>query len=192
MMYREVALDEEKIQEPKVRRGWHPRLPTRAGMSKCIERYLKEDQILLIKNQGSELLSIVDNIWAIRPINKMLLEYAAVDTRVTFLLLDHFKKRMPLSKSVNEERLRVASKRFVKYFRDLPTRTYDEYEKNAFLPLNIIPNVMRGRLDTSVPYGNTKCGGCKKSFRRSEFSKTQLRMGTQKCKVCKEIKRLDN
>ena len=192
MMYREVALDEEKFQEPKFKRGWHARVPTRTGMSKSIERYLKEDQILLIKNRGSELLSSQNNIWAKRPISKALLEYAAIDTRVTFLLFDHFKKRMPLSRSVNEERLRVASERFVNYFRDLPTRTYDGYEKNGFLPLHIIPNVVMGRLDTSVPFGNTKCVGCKKSFSRSEFSRNQLRMGTQKCEVCKEIKRLED
>ena len=187
-MFREVALEGEKIR--MFERGWHARLPTRSGMNQCITRYnLKEERLLGIKEQGRALLSKEKGIWGRRPIAKTLLEYAAVETRVIFLLFNHFKQRLPLSDPLNRERLEISSERFAKYFRELPTRTYDEYEKNGFLPLNVIPNVVCGRVDTTKPRADTRCFGCKKFFPRREFPRHQLQLGTQKCKVCKEVRR---
>lgn len=160
----------------------------RNGMSRCIENYLQGNpQLLQVKNRGRNQLDRAKDIWARRPIAASLLEYAAIDTQVLFMLYDYFNKRLPLSVSRNEERLRVSSERFVRYFREKPSRSNDMFERNSFLPLNIIPDLIGGRLNLSVPNGDTQCVGCRKYFPRHDLNSFQLSGGTQKCRVCKEI-----
>ena len=82
-------------------------------------------------------------------------------------------------------RLRVASEKYADFYRSRTERSYDDYETNAYLPLDIIPD--KGTLD--FPPANTACTYCDRRFPREEFSVTQLSKGEQKCRVCKEIKR---
>ena len=65
-------------------------------------------------------------------------------------------------------------------------RSFDSYETNAYLPLDIIPD--KGSLGFAP--ANTTCTRCHRLFPREEFSVTQLSKGEQKCRVCNEIKRL--
>ena len=71
-------------------------------------------------------------------------------------------------------------------YRGRTERSFDDYETNAYLPLDIIPG--KGSLDFEP--ANTACTRCHRLFPREEFSVTQLRKREQKCRVCKEIKRL--
>ena len=85
-------------------------------------------------------------------------------------------------------RLRVASEKYVDLYRGKTERSFDDYETNSYLPLDIIPD--KGTLD--FPAANTECTRCHRRFPREEFSITQLGKGEQKCRVCKEIKRLED
>ena len=98
-------------------------------------------------------------------------------------ILDWGKKRCR-----EKLRLRVASERYVDLYRGLAERLYDGYETNNFLPPDIIPN--KGTLNFPLP--DTECTRYHRKFPREEFSFTQLKNGEQKCRVCKEVKRLDD
>ena len=154
------------------------------GFGRCIELYLQDETLVKIKEKGKELLKKDKEVWKKRPLTDDLIQYCAVDTMAMFRLYNKMK-------DVNggeEARLRVASEKYVDLYRGKTERSFDDYETNAYLPLDIIPDI--GTLN--FPAVNTECTRCHRRFPREEFSITQLRNGEQKCRVCKEIKRLED
>lgn len=154
------------------------------GFGRCLELYLQDENLVKIKDKGRELLEEDDELWTKRPLTDELIQYCVVDTMAMFRLYNKMK-------DVNggeQARLRVASDKYVDLYRGKTERSFDEYETNAYLPLDIIPD--KGTL--GFPVANTVCTRCHRRFPHEEFSITQLRNGEQKCRVCKEIKRLED
>ena len=151
------------------------------GFRRCLELYLKDEDLLKMKDEGSKLLKRDTEVWEKRPLPDKLIQYCIVDTMAMFRLYENMK-------DVEERegaRLRVATEKYVDLYRSKTTRSFDDFETNALLPLDIIPD--EGTL--SFPPADTKCTRCKRLFPREEFTKTQLKNNEQKCRVCKEIKR---
>lgn len=154
------------------------------GFGRCIELYLQDAKLVKIRDKGKELLSEDEEVWKKRPLTDELIQYCIVDAVAMFRLYNKMK-------DVNggeEARLRVASERYVDLYRGKTERSFDEYETNAYLPLDVIPD--KGTLD--FPAADTSCTRCHRRFPWEEFSVTQLGKGEQKCMVCKEIKRLED
>ena len=154
------------------------------GFGRCLELYLQDEKLVKIKDKGRELLEEDDELWTKRPLTDELIQYCVVDTMAMFRLYNEMK-------DVNggeQARLRVASDKYVDLYRGKTERSFDEYETNAYLPLDIIPD--KGTL--GFPVANTVCTRCHRRFPHEEFSVTQLRKGEQKCRVCKEVKRLED
>ena len=152
------------------------------GFGRCLELYLQDENLVKIKDKGKELLEEDDELWTKRPLTDELIQYCVVDTMAMFGLYNKMK-------DVNggeQARLRVASDKYVDLYRGKTQRSFDGYETNGYLPLDIIPD--KGTLD--FPVANTVCTRCHRRFPHEEFSVTQLSKGEQKCRVCKEIKRL--
>lgn len=134
-----------------------------------------------MKDEGSKLLKRDTEVWEKRSLPDKLIQYCIVDTMAMFRLYENMK-------DVEERegaRLRVASEKYVDLYRSKTRRSFDDFETNALLPLDIIPD--EGTL--SFPPADIKCTRCKRLFPREEFTKTQLKNNEQKCRVCKEIKR---
>ncbi|XP_078344466.1 uncharacterized protein LOC144630060 [Oculina patagonica] len=151
------------------------------GFRRCIELYVQDEKLIKMKDKGSELLKKDKEVWKKRPLTDELIQYCIVDTMGMFKLYNKMK-------DVNggeQARLRVASEKYADLYRGKTTRSFDDYEKNACLPLDIIPD--KGTL--YFPPANTECTQCHRRFPREEFSATQLKKREQKCRVCKEIKR---
>ena len=154
------------------------------GFRRCIELYLQDEKLTKVKDKGKELLKEDVEVWTKRPLTDDLIQYCIVDTVAMFRLYSKMK-------DVNggeQARLRVASEKYVDQYRGKIERSFDDYETNAYLPLDIIPD--KGTLD--FPAANTACTRCHRRFPRDEFSITQLGKGEQKCRVCKEVKRLED
>ena len=154
------------------------------GFGRCLELYLQDENLVKIKDKGRELLEEDDELWTKRPLTDELIQYCVVDTMAMFRLYNKMK-------DVNggeQARLRVASDKYVDLYRGKTERSFDEYETNAYLPLDIIPD----KETLGFPVANTVCTRCHRRFPHEEFSITQLRNGEQKCRVCKEIKRLED
>ena len=151
------------------------------GFRRCIELYIKDEDVLKTKDEGKKLIETLKELWKRRPLVDSLLSYCAVDT------LELFKLYRKLRSDNSEElaRLRVASERYVDMYRGKTKRDFDGFETNAYLPLDIIP--AKGTF--TFPLATTQCVECKRRFPHEEFSKTQLRKGEQRCRVCKEVKR---
>jgi len=154
------------------------------GFGRCIELYLQDEKLTKIKDKGKQLLKKDEKVWKKRPLTDELIQYCVVDTMAMFRLYNKMK-------DVNggeEARLRVASQRYVDLYRGKTVRSFDDYEMNAYLPLDIITD--KGTL--YFPAAITACTRCDRRFPREEFSRTQLRNGEEKCRVCKEVKRLED
>ena len=151
------------------------------GFRRCLELYAQDEDLLKMKDEGSKLLKKDSEVWKRRPLPDELIQYCIVDTMAMFKLYEKMKN----VKERELARLRVASEKYADLYRGKSERSFDEYETNALLPLDIIPD--KGTLD--FPSANTVCTRCKRQFPREEFSKTQLKDRDQKCRVCKEIKR---
>ena len=82
----------------------------------------------------------------------------------------------------------LLEEKYTDLYRGKTERSFDHYETNAYLPLDIIPE--KGTL--SFPAANTACTRYDGRFPQEEFSVTQLRKGEQNCRVCKEIKRRED
>ncbi|XP_021376603.1 piRNA biogenesis protein EXD1-like [Mizuhopecten yessoensis] len=150
------------------------------GFLRCVELYIDDKKMIDEKKRGVRLLQDDENVWQTRPLSDSLKSYCNVDTSGLFSLFEKLK-------GDNDDalpRLRVASERYADYFRSMPVRTNGMFENHALLPLYIIPD--EGSM--SFPFASTKCVGCNRLFPRHEFSKTQLRKGQQKCRVCKKVK----
>ena len=150
------------------------------GFRDCIEEYVEDEKMVNIKDEGSKLFKYSRKVWTRRPLPDSLIQYCIVDTMGMFKLYKELKKQT----GGELARLRIASERYADMYRSKTERSYDDYETNAYLPLDIIPD--KGTLD--FPYANTDCTRCHRRFPREEFSVTQLGKGEQKCRVCKEIK----
>ena len=160
-------------------RSWRPHdIESIYGFGRCLELYVQDRNLMKAKDTGSRLLKHDSGIWRKRPLSERLIEYCSVDTVGMFRLFE----KMKYVYAREQDRLRVASERYADMIRGKTERYYDEYEKNAYLPLGIIPD--RGNLDF-VP-GSASCTGCHRLFPRGDFSNFR---GEQKCKVCQEIKR---
>ena len=149
------------------------------GFRHCLELYVQDKDLIKVKIKGKMLFVNDMEVWKKRPLSDELIQYCIVDTMAMFRLYDKMK-------NVNggeRERLRVASERYADMYRRLTRRSYKKYEKNAYLPLDIIPD--KGTLDFAP--ANTACTRCHRLFPQEEFSVTQLRNGEQKCRVCKCI-----
>ena len=154
------------------------------GFGRCLQLYLQDEKLIKIKDKGKELLEENAEVWKNRPLTDELIQYCIVDTTAMFGLYKKLKEV-----NIGEQaRLRVASEKYTDLYRGKTERSFDDYETNAYLPLDIIPE--KGTLD--FPAANTACTRCDRRFPRDEFSVTQLRKGEQKCRVCKEIKRLED
>ncbi len=153
------------------------------GYRRCLELYLEDDKLIATKDSGGEIFKLNNKAWKVRPLREKLIQYCVVDTMGMFKLYDKMKDVLS---SVDKNRLKTASEKYVEFYREKEERSYDNYETNAFLPLDIIPE----KGTTSFPSANTSCTRCKRQFPREEFSVNQLNKGEQKCRVCKEIKRL--
>ena len=154
------------------------------GFGRCIELYLQDEKLTKMKNKGKELLKEDEELWTKRPLTDDLIQYCIGDTMAMFRLYSKMK-------DVNggeQARLRVASEKYIDLYRGKTERSFDDYETNAYLPLDIIPD--KGTVD--LPFANTECTRCHRRFPREEFSITQLGKGEQKCRVCKEIKRMED
>ena len=151
------------------------------GFRRCIELYVKDEKLVKIKDKGKELIKEDEKVWKKRPLTDALIKYCVVDTMGMFKLFD----KMKAVNGGERARLRVASEKYADMYRRKTKRSFDEYESNAFLPLNIIP--AKGTLNFSPT--STKCTGCRRRFPQEEFSAAELRKGEQKCRVCKEVKR---
>ena len=151
------------------------------GFRRCIELYVKDEKLVKIKDKGKDLIKEDEKVWKKRPLTDALIKYCVVDTMGMFKLFDKMK-------AVNGgERacLRVASEKYADMYRGKTRRSFDEFESNAFLPLDVIPD--KGTLNFSPT--STKCSGCRRRFPQEEFSAAELRKGKQKCRVCKQVKR---
>ena len=156
------------------------------GFGRCIHLYVQDEKLTKIKDKGQELVKKDKKVWTKRPLSDDLIQYCIVDTMAMFPLYNKIKE-------VNDGEqgmalLRVASEKYVDMYREKTERSFAEYETNAYLPLDIFPD--KGTLD--FPASSTECTCCHRRFPREEFSKTQLRHGEQKCRVCKEIKRRED
>lgn len=155
------------------------------GYRRCLELYVEDKNSVKIKDEGSTLLRGDNKIWKNRPLSETLIQYCFVDTVGMFRLYDKMKD---ILSGGERARLQVASEKYVDFYRSRNKRSYDDYETNAFLPLDIIPE--KGTL--GFPRADTTCTCCTRKFPREEFSGTQLNKGEQKCRVCKEVKRRDD
>lgn len=155
------------------------------GYQRCLELYLEDDKLVEVKASGRTLFKLNQLAWKKRPLRETLIEYCVVDTMGMFKLYDKMKG---ILSSMEETRLKIASEKYAEFYRGKEERLYDNYETSAFLPLDIIPE----KGTTSFPLADTPCTRCKRHFPREEFSVNQLSHGEQKCRVCKEIKRLDD
>ena len=155
------------------------------GYQRCLKLYLEDDKLVEVKNSGRTILKSNPLAWKKRPLGKTLIEYCIVDTMGMFKLYDKMKGILSIT---DEARLKIASEKYAEFYRGKEERLYDDYETNAFLPLDIIPE----KGTASFPLAETSCTRCKRSFPREEFSVNQLNHREQKCRVCKEIKRLDD
>lgn len=154
------------------------------GFRRCLELYVQDQDLLKVKEDGKKILKRDEEVWIKRPLAEELIQYCIVDTKAMFKLYDKMKDVF----KGQQERLRLASERYADMYRSRFVRYFDDYESNAFLPLDIIPD--KGTLN--FPPANTSCTCCHRMFPLEEFSKTQLRNREQKCRVCKEVKRLDD
>ena len=152
------------------------------GFGRCLELYVKDEDFTRKKEKGKQAFQRAGKeAWKNRPLSDELIQYCIVDTMGMFRLYEKMKDIY-----IREEaRLRVASERYVDYYRGRTNRSFDKYEKNGLLPLDIIPD--EGTL--AFPRADKECSRCHRRFPREEFSANQLRKGEQKCRVCKEIKR---
>ncbi|CAC5423185.1 EXD1 [Mytilus coruscus] len=145
----------------------------------CMYHYHKDNDILRIKQIIERKMKLQKNLWKERPLSDTLLKYAASDVKCLFPLYDTLK---PDEEEMN--RLRIASEIYCNSKRSMVMRRFNQYERNPYLPIDIIPD--KGQ--TSFTKGNTKCTGCQRLFPSDEFSKNQLRKGDQLCRVCKMVK----
>ncbi|KXJ15622.1 Exonuclease 3'-5' domain-containing protein 1 [Exaiptasia diaphana] len=132
------------------------------GLNRCIKLYLDDEEARKTKEGGTNQVMKDKAVWQKRPISGSLLRYCAVDTLVLFKLY-----KVIGSSSQELAQLRVASERYADMYRAKSERSFDRYEMNAYLPLDIIS------CDESA-YQGIHCTGCKRIFPREEFSKNQL------------------
>ena len=158
-------------------------LVTVNGFRRCIQDYLRDADLIRKKDKGVLAIKHDQEVWKKRPLSDDLLHYATVDTVSMFPLYNKLK-----SGAMNEDeqaRLRVASERYLDFLRGKCERTYDRYEKNAYLPIDVIP--AKGGLEVARLTSDSACTRCKRKFPHDEFTGGHLREGEKICRVCKKI-----
>lgn len=148
------------------------------GYRRCIQNYVHDTTLLEKKDKGSKELKNNYRIWQVRPLPENLIDYCTVDVAAMFPMY----KKLKNSDDVLP-RLRVASERYADIWRNMDERSFDQFEFNAFLPLDIIPE----ENTLSFPFASTKCTKCQRMFPHDEFRSVHLRNGSQKCRVCLKI-----
>ncbi|XP_021372114.1 piRNA biogenesis protein EXD1-like [Mizuhopecten yessoensis] len=148
------------------------------GYKRCLGNYVYDSELLEKKEKGNKELKDNYRIWTVRPLTETLIDYCVVDVAAMF----------PMYKKLKESddvlpRLSVASERYADIWRAMEVRSFDRFEFNAYLPLDIIPE--EGSL--SFPFGSTKCTKCQRMFPHDEFRNSQLRTGSQTCRVCRKV-----
>ncbi|XP_033760530.1 piRNA biogenesis protein EXD1-like [Pecten maximus] len=148
------------------------------GYKRCLENYVNDTELLKQKEKGN--LELKDNyrIWKVRPLTETLIDYCVVDVAAMFPMYRKLKESDDIL-----PRLTVASEKYADLWRCMEERTFDRFEFNAFLPLDVIPE--EGTL--SFPFASTKCSKCHRKFPHDEFRNIQLRNGTQTCRVCRKV-----
>ncbi|XP_071787208.1 piRNA biogenesis protein EXD1-like isoform X1 [Asterias amurensis] len=156
-------------------------IPLLGSFLYCLKRYVKDETLIAKKEAGKYMMS-ADGVWLARPLKDVLLQYAACDVRGFFQLFRQLKDGLD---GQGMQRLRIASKVYLDFQRARLRRHFDEFETNEYLPMYVIP--AKGSL--VFPHRNKECVGCLRDFQRSDFSNNQLRLRTQKCVVCKRVKK---
>ncbi|XP_046853840.1 piRNA biogenesis protein EXD1-like, partial [Xenia sp. Carnegie-2017] len=147
------------------------------GYRRCLELYVRDAKMVKMKDDGGKFFQSKPTAWQDRPLPKMLIQYCVVDTVGMFKIYEALRQMLSIPE---KSRLKVASDKYVDYYRGKKHRTYDGYERNAFLPLDIIPE----KGTTSFPLAETACILCNRKFPNAEFSRSD-----RKCRVCKEVTR---
>lgn len=160
----------------------HDQVESVFGFRRCLELYVSDENLIRMKDKGRLLLKSDEEIWKKRPLSNELIQYCIVDTLAMFSLYDKLKGVL---QGADQIRLRIASERYADMIRCKTKRYFDEYEKNALLPLYIIPDKRR----VYFPRADTACTCCHRLFPRDEFWRSELRRRGQKCRVCKEVAR---
>ncbi|XP_013401995.1 piRNA biogenesis protein EXD1-like [Lingula anatina] len=153
------------------------------SLLRCLELYTDDVTCIEIKKSVGSTFVQSPEQWMVRPIPSDMINYACVDVSTLFILYEKMKMG-----DLDMRRLKVASTCYVSLKRSIKNRRYDNFEKNGYLPLNVIPE--KGYVNFS-PYQSSEgpeCVGCQRCFPREAFTKTQLRNGEQKCKVCRKVK----
>ena len=161
------------------------------SLKKVIETYLDNEELLSAKS----LITMSDrdvkkDIWDHRPLEDTLLQYASADVLSLLQLFEKFKSEINGNVMT---RLKTASATYTGFYREKFSRTLDEYERNAYLPMEVIPK--RDQEEDSVLVvtdldflGTRQCYGCKRVFPASFFSCTQRKNLIRYCPICKKIK----
>ena len=79
------------------------------GFRRCIELYVKDEDLIKIKEKGKKLVQDDEEVWKKRPLSDELIQYCSVDTLGMFKLYHKMKDINGGEKA----RLRVASERYV-------------------------------------------------------------------------------
>ncbi|XP_013408812.1 piRNA biogenesis protein EXD1-like [Lingula anatina] len=149
----------------------------------CLVHYTDVVTSIKINKSVGSFFFLSTKKWMDRPLPADMIKYACVEVSTLFGLYEKMKMS-------NEDmrRLKTASSRYADLKRSLTVRRFDEFEKNGYLPLHIIPP--KGSVGFSDYQSNkgTECTGCKRRFPREAFTYTQLRKGEQKCRVCRKVK----
>ena len=156
-----------------------------SGFRRCLQLYVKDEELIKMKEKGTEAFQRTGKeAWKKRPLSAEFIQYCIVDTIGMFKLYEKMKN----VSGEEKVRLRVASDRYVDFYHNRVDRTFDGYEMNSFLPLDIIPE----KGSVNFPPADTTCTRCHRQFPREEFSANQMRKREQKCRVCNEIKRRED
>ncbi|XP_022090521.1 piRNA biogenesis protein EXD1-like [Acanthaster planci] len=156
--------------------------PVLRSFLRCLELYVDDKDLTTAKAAGKEKMEREGTaVWMKRPLEASLLAYAAADVQ-GFLPL-YRALRGAIANPDKKERLRKGSQNFLDYLRSRSFRTYDDYERNGFLPWRILPASGHERPYTPEVY----CKGCKRAFPRQDFFALHIRRGIQHCPVCRKI-----
>ncbi|XP_052776788.1 uncharacterized protein LOC128214387 [Mya arenaria] len=147
------------------------------SISECMTEYIISDNMTKGRREGVGRKSkwenrhlTVDQMKMIYPKNKVL---------SIFCLFDLFE---PVGEGM--KRLNIASRIYVDLKRSIPSREYNDFENNRYLPVDVIPD----KGSVSFPVGNISCKTCHRRFPQDEFSNYELKTNNQMCRICKKVK----
>ncbi|CAG2209269.1 unnamed protein product [Mytilus edulis] len=134
--------------------------------------------MLKIKEKKEKISAYLkENIREISPLEKDVLTFLEYTARTLFRLFD-----IHISLDEKMDRLEISSTTYCNLRRQMQRRYFDGYERNTFLPIDIIPE--KGQMGKER--GNTIYTGCERMFPCDEFVKKHVR--NRECRVCKIVK----